>query len=34
MIPAKRRVYADEGDYGKVAEPLLVAIDISEASVR
>ena len=30
VIPAKRRVYAYEGDYQLVKEPLLVAIDMGE----
>jgi hypothetical protein len=30
MIPTKRRVYAYEGDYQLVKEPLLVAIDMGE----
>jgi hypothetical protein len=30
IVPAKRRVYAYEGDYQLVKEPLLVAIDIGE----
>jgi hypothetical protein len=30
IIPAKRRVYAYEGDYQLVKEPLLVAIDMGE----
>jgi hypothetical protein len=29
MFPTKRRVYAYEGDYQLVPEPLLVAVDIS-----
>ena len=33
MIPAKRRVYAYEGDYQLVKEPLLVAIDMGEISL-
>ncbi|MGA2812923.1 MAG: hypothetical protein ABSG16_16090 [Candidatus Acidiferrum sp.] len=32
-IPAKRRVYAYEGDYQLVKEPLLVAIDMAEISL-
>jgi hypothetical protein len=28
-VPAKRRIYAYEGDYQLVAEPLLVAIDFT-----
>jgi hypothetical protein len=30
MVPTKRRVYAYEGDYQLVKEPLLVAIDMAE----
>lgn len=30
IVPTKRRVYAYEGDYQLVKEPLLVAIDMSE----
>jgi hypothetical protein len=30
IVPAKRRVYAYEGDYQLVTEPLLVAIDMGE----
>jgi hypothetical protein len=33
IIPAKRRVYAYEGDYQLVKEPLLVAIDMSEITL-
>ena len=33
MIPTTRRVYAYEGDYQLVKEPLLVAIDMSEISL-
>ncbi len=32
VIPTKRRVYAYEGDYQLVPEPLLVSIDMSEIS--
>jgi hypothetical protein len=32
-IPAKRRVYAYEGDYQLVKEPLLVAIDMAEITL-
>ncbi len=32
MLPTHRRVYAYEGDYQKVPEPLLVAIDIRSAT--
>ena len=31
-IPMKRRVYAYDGDYEKVPEPLLVAIDVRTAT--
>ncbi len=30
IVPTKRRVYAYEGDYQRVKEPLLVAIDMGE----
>jgi hypothetical protein len=33
IVPAKRRIYAYEGDYQLVAEPLLVSIDMGEISV-
>jgi hypothetical protein len=33
IIPAKRRIYAYEGDYQLVKEPLLVAIDMAEISL-
>ena len=33
MVPTKRRVYAYEGDYQLVKEPLLVAIDMGEITV-
>jgi hypothetical protein len=33
MCPTKRRVYAYEGDYQLVPEPLLVAVDISNIAV-
>lgn len=33
VIPTRRRVYAYEGDYRPVMEPLLVAIDMGEISV-
>jgi hypothetical protein len=33
IIPAKRRVYAYEGDYQLIKEPLLVAIDMSEITL-
>jgi hypothetical protein len=34
VIPAKRRIYAYEGDYQLVSEPLLVAIDMGEITVQ
>jgi hypothetical protein len=34
IIPTARRVYAWEGDYQLVPEPLLVAIDIGEITVH
>ena len=33
IVPTKRRVYAYEGDYQLVKEPLLVAIDMSEITL-
>ena len=33
IVPTKRRVYAWEGDYQLVKEPLLVAIDMGEVSL-
>lgn len=33
MVPTKRRVYAYEGDYQLVKEPLLVAIDMGEITL-
>jgi hypothetical protein len=33
IVPSKRRVYAYEGDYQLVKEPLLVAIDMAEISL-
>jgi hypothetical protein len=33
IVPAKRRVYAYEGDYQRVKEPLLVAIDLGEITL-
>jgi hypothetical protein len=33
VVPAKRRVYAYEGDYELVKEPLLVAIDMGEITL-
>jgi hypothetical protein len=34
IVPAKRRVYAYEGDYQLVKEPLLVAIDMGEITLN
>jgi hypothetical protein len=34
IVPTKRRVYAYEGDYQIVKEPLLVAIDMGEVSLN
>jgi hypothetical protein len=34
VIPTRRRVYAYEGDYQKVPEPLLVKIDMGEISIH
>jgi hypothetical protein len=34
VIPTKRRIYAYEGNYVPVMEPLLVAIDMGEIEVR
>jgi hypothetical protein len=34
MIPTKRRVYAYEGNYVPVMEPLLVAIDMGEITIQ
>jgi hypothetical protein len=34
IIPATRRAYAWQGDYQQVPEPLLVAIDMGEITVR
>jgi len=34
IVPTRRRVYAYEGDYVKVPEPLLVAIDMGEIAFR
>ncbi|BDI32463.1 hypothetical protein CCAX7_45140 [Capsulimonas corticalis] len=34
IVPTKRRIYAYEGDYVKVPEPLLVAIDMGEVTFR
>jgi hypothetical protein len=33
IVPAKRRIYAYEGDYQIVKEPLLVAIDMTEITL-
>jgi hypothetical protein len=33
IIPTKRRIYAWEGDYQLVPEPLLIAIDMSEITI-
>jgi hypothetical protein len=33
IVPTKRRVYAYEGDYQLIPEPLLVAIDIAEVTL-
>ncbi len=33
LVPTKRRVYAYEGDYELVKEPLLVAIDMGEITL-
>jgi hypothetical protein len=32
IVPTKRRIYAYEGDYRLVKDPLLVAIDMGEIS--
>jgi hypothetical protein len=32
-VPTKRRIYAWEGDYQLVKEPLLVAIDMGEITL-
>jgi hypothetical protein len=34
VIPTKRRIYAYEGDYVRVAEPLLVSIDMGEITIQ
>jgi hypothetical protein len=34
IVPAKRRIYAYEGDYQLINEPLLVSIDMSEISLN
>ncbi len=34
IIPATRRGYAYQGDYQLVPEPLLVAIDMGEITIR
>jgi hypothetical protein len=33
IVPTRRRVYAYEGDYELVKEPLLVAIDLGEVTL-
>jgi hypothetical protein len=33
IVPTTRRVYAYEGDYQLVKEPLLVAIDMGEVTL-
>ena len=33
IVPTKRRIYAYEGDYQRVKEPLLVAIDMGEITL-
>jgi hypothetical protein len=33
VFPTKRRVFAYEGDYQPVKEPLLVAIDMAEITI-
>ena len=33
VIPTRRRIYAYEGDYIPVMEPLLVAIDMGEIEI-
>jgi hypothetical protein len=32
-VPAKRRIYAYQGDYEPVQEPLLVAIDFTDITL-
>lgn len=34
IVPTRRRIYAYEGDYVKVPEPVLVAIDMGEITFR
>jgi hypothetical protein len=34
VIPTKRRIYGWEGDYQLVPEPLLIAIDMGEITIR
>jgi hypothetical protein len=34
VFPTKRRIYAYEGDYQPVMEPLLVAIDMGKITVE
>ena len=34
IVPTKRRIYAYEGDFVKVPEPVLVAIDLGEIAFQ
>jgi hypothetical protein len=34
IVPTKRRIYGWEGDYQLVPEPLLIAIDMGEITIR
>jgi hypothetical protein len=34
IFPLRRRIYAWEGDYQLVPQPLLIAIDMSEITIR
>jgi hypothetical protein len=34
IVPAKRRIYAYEGDYQIVKEPLLVSIDLEGIEIK
>jgi hypothetical protein len=34
IVPTKRRIYAYEGDYQLVPEPLLVKIDMGEITIK
>jgi hypothetical protein len=34
VIPTRRRIYGWEGDYQLIPEPLLIAIDMSEITLR